>query len=107
MLAEAMQTQAQLVRAQEQLAAAVAALAQEQRSVAREPYVGMDDLLAQLGPAFTASRIMADLRAGWFKLGRDYANLSNGDRPTYGFRVKCIRSIYETEPAKRRQWGAA
>lgn len=107
LLAEALATQSRLVKAQEELTGAIAVLAQEQVSLTSEPYVSIDDLLAQLGSLFTRSRVMDDLRAGWFKLGRDYINVSNGDRATYGFRVKCIRAIYEADPAKRKQYKGA
>lgn len=68
-----------------------------------EPYVGADQLIEALGEtAFSRRKIFEDLRAGYFKLGRDYANISHGDKPNYVFKVSKIRAVYETAPEKRK-----
>jgi hypothetical protein len=93
---------AEATAAQQKLTSAIqAAVAMEQAS-RNEGYVGIADLLAVLGPAFTKRKIEEDLRAGMFKHGRDYINLSNGTRPTYGFKISKIKAVYETDPTKRK-----
>ena len=97
-------TTAEVMAVQVKLANTLDRLSSMLASEANEEYVTVDELVKALGPAFSKRQIMEDLRAGFFKLGRDYINLSNGARPTYAFKVSKIRQVYETDPAKRKMY---
>ena len=93
---------AEAVATQNRLAGALVTMVSLEQQSRGEGYVGVGDLVTALGPAFSERKILDDLRSGMFKPGRDYINLSNGTRPSYGFKVSRIRAVYETAPEKRR-----
>ena len=95
----------ELMATQQKMANAFAAVAQMAVEERNEPYLSTKELVQALGAGlFDEQRILADVKAGLFKQGRDFINLSNGARPTYGFKASCIRKVYETPPEKRKTY---
>jgi hypothetical protein len=57
-----------------------------------------------MGSAFSARKILDDLKAGFPKHGTHYINTSNGNRPNYAVKVAALRRVYESPPEKRRAY---
>jgi hypothetical protein len=98
MLAEALAQQSRLIGAIESLIALEVA-GREKR------YVSLETLVEHLGDGFSGRRILADLRDGYFKHGRDYIITGGGtEKPRYGFWVEGIREAYKPLPEHRKTY---
>ena len=98
MLAEAVQANRQLLLNLQQLVSLEVA-SRERR------YVSLETLVERLGDGFAGKRILADLREGYFKQGRDYVVAGGGPKkPRYGFWVEGVRKVYELSPENRRTY---
>jgi hypothetical protein len=98
MLTEALATQSRLIGAIENLIALEVA-GRDKR------YVSLETLVDRLGDGFAGRRILADLREGYFKQGRDYVVAGGGsEKPRYGFWVEGVREIYKLPPENRRTY---
>lgn len=64
-------------------------------------WVSLEEGAKALGPAFSARKILDDIKEGYLKHGTHYINTSNGTRPTYAVKVKLLRKVYENPPEKR------
>ena len=98
MLAEAIEANRQLLLNLQQLVSLEVA-SRDKR------YVCLETLVERLGDGFAGRRILADLRDGYFKQGRDYVVTGGGtEKPRYGFWVEGVRKIYELPPENRRTY---
>lgn len=102
---QALEQQARLLTVLETLAQTEAAKVQLELEAATDPWVDVDTLVQQLGPKFSKGKILADMRAGLFKYGRDYTNVSAfGERGSWAFKKGRVEAIYTQAPDKRRVW---
>jgi hypothetical protein len=102
---QALEQQARLLTVLETLAQTEAAKVQLELRAATDPWVDVETLVQQLGPKFSKGKILADMRAGLFKYGRDYTNVSAfGERGSWAFKKGRVEAIYTTAPEKRRVW---
>jgi hypothetical protein len=102
---QALDQQARLLAILETLATTEAAKVQLETSAHNEPWVDAETLAQQLGPKFSRGKILADLRVGLFKPGRDYINTSpTGERASWAFKKTRVEAVYATPPEKRRAW---
>ena len=67
-------------------------------------WVSLEEGAKALGPAFSARKILDDIKAGYLKYGTHYIDTSNGSRPTYAVKVRALRKVYESPPEKRQQY---
>lgn len=67
-------------------------------------WVSLEDGARALGPAFSARKLLEDIKAGFLKYGTHYIDTSNGSRPTYAVKAAALRKVYEIPPEKRRQY---
>ena len=68
---------------------------------AETQWVSLDEGAKALGPAFSARKLLDDIKAGYLKYGTHYIDTSNGSRPTYAVKVKLLRKVYEAPPERR------
>jgi hypothetical protein len=71
---------------------------------AETQWVSLEDGAKAMGSAFSARKILDDLKAGFLKHGTHYINTSNGNRPNYAVKVAALRRVYESPPEKRRAY---
>ena len=76
-------------------------LAELQAEKAETQWVSLEEGAKALGPAFSARKILEDIKAGYLKYGTHYIDASNGNRPTYAVKVHALRKVYEIPPEKR------
>lgn len=79
-------------------------LADLQSERAETQWVSLNEGAKALGSAFSARKILDDLKAGFLKHGTHYINTSNGNRPNYAVKVAALRRVYESPPEKRRAY---
>jgi hypothetical protein len=79
-------------------------LADLQAERAETQWVSLEEGAKALGSAFSARKILEDLKGGFLKHGTHYINTSNGQRPNYAVKVEALRRIYESPPEKRRAY---
>lgn len=95
----------QLISILQTLAETEAARAQLELDAHGDRWVDAATVAKLLGPKFSRVKIMDDLRAGLFKYGRDYINVSaGGDRASWAFKKTRLEAIYQLTPEKRRIW---
>ncbi|MEO0533304.1 MAG: hypothetical protein AAF215_05505 [Cyanobacteria bacterium P01_A01_bin.123] len=88
-----------------QLTEAALGMAQDlQRNRKEHEWVKPSEAASMLGTAFTPTKIVDDINAGFFKYGRDYINTSNGSRPNYAVKAAQLRKVYSTPPEKRQTY---
>ncbi|MEM6452778.1 MAG: hypothetical protein AAF703_20975 [Cyanobacteria bacterium P01_D01_bin.105] len=71
---------------------------------AETQWVSLEEGAKAMGSAFSARKILEDLKAGFLKHGTHYINTSNGQRPNYAVKVAALRRVYESPPEKRRAY---
>ena len=79
-------------------------LAVLQADKAETQWVPLEEGAKSLGPAFSARKLLEDIKAGFLQYGTHYIDTSNGSRPTYAVKVAFLRKVYEIPPEKRRQY---
>lgn len=67
-------------------------------------WVSLEEGAKALGSAFSARKILEDIKAGYLKHGTHYIDTSNGSRPTYAVKVKLLRKVYEAPPERRQRY---
>lgn len=67
-------------------------------------WVSLEEGAKALGPAFSARKLLDDIKAGYLKYGLHYIDASNGNRPTYAVKVHALRKVYEIPPEKRQHY---
>lgn len=93
---------------QQELNQAIAQLMAElQAEKSENQWVSLEDGAKAMGPAFSARKILDDIKAGYLKYGTHYIDTSNGNRPTYAVKVKALRKVYEIPPERRRCYQSA
>lgn len=75
-----------------------------QAASAETQWVSLEEGAKAMGSAFSARKIVEDLKAGFLKHGTHYINTSNGQRPNYAVKVAALRRVYESPPEKRRAY---
>ena len=93
-----------VVAQQELLQAIMQELAMLRAEDRETRWVSLEEGASALGPAFSARKILEDLKGGFLKHGTHYINTSNGQRPNYAVKVAALRRVYELPPEKRRQF---
>ena len=84
---------------QQELNQAIAQLMAElQAEKSQNQWVSLEEGAKAMGPAFSARKILDDIKAGYLKYGAHYIDTSNGNRPTYAVKVKALRKVYESLP---------
>ena len=88
---------------QQELNQAIAQLMAElQAEKSEHQWISLEEGAKTMGPAFSARKILDDIKAGYLKYGVHYIDISNGNRPTYAVKVNALRKVYEMPPEKRR-----
>ena len=90
---------------QQELNQAIAQLMEElQAEKSETQWISLEEGAKVLGSAFSARKILDDIKAGYLKYGTHYIDTSNGNRPTYAVKVKALRKVYENLPEKRQRY---
>jgi len=93
--------QSALMAQQELNQAILQQLADLRAEKAETQWVSLDEGAKALGSAFSARKLLDDIKAGYLKYGTHYIDTSNGNRPTYAVKVTLLRKVYEVPPERR------